>query len=373
MLNILISFAQFERENMIERVKDKIGQTKRLGKWCGGHPPLGYDLPPSGRRLEVNREEAEQVRLLYATYLECRSLSDLTNIAKQRGWQAKSWTTKQGKVIQPKSMSRSSLAKILANVTYIGQVAYQGNIYPGEHEAIIDHATWQRVQAVLAEQRAHGGMRRRTKHFPLLKGRLRCGSCGSAMTYTYTRRGPKVYGYYACTSAKVNGAESCPMPNVPAGALDQLVIDEIAAVCRSSELSGRVLRELQVDHRVVMADAEKSHQAAQQAVRDAGKRAARPTAGPAEAQSLHQAEGALLEAELTFENLQLSDPARGDAGQLLRSFEPVWAALSASERQQLLGHLISHITLDGESGSVALTFQTEGIAELARLSNEPAA
>src|SRR5690606_10259850 len=93
MLNILICFAQFERENMIERVRDKVAATKRLGKWCGGRPSLGYDVAPGGRKLLVNQDEAEQVRAIFALYLQQRSVASTLQEVMRRGWTTKRITS----------------------------------------------------------------------------------------------------------------------------------------------------------------------------------------------------------------------------------------------------------------------------------------
>jgi len=370
MLNILISFAQFERENMIERVKDKIGQTKRLGKWCGGHPPLGYDVAPEGRRLLINEFEAGIVRQIYALYLERRSTSEVARVAAERGWLAKAWTTRKGRQVGGTPMSRSAIAKLLGNILYTGRIRYEGAIYSGEHPAIIDLATWDLVQAALAEQRVHGGPRARTKHFPLLKGLLRCKACGAGMTYTYTRKAGKLYGYYACASARVNGNASCPMPSLPAGELERMAVDEVAGICRSPKLSERVLREAKADHRRVERAAKERHREAEQLATKAGKAAERAPADQAAAALWQQAQAQLAQAQLALEELRLVDPDRPDARELLQAFEPVWAELGPRERQQLLRHLVDHITIDGEEGTATFTFKAEGIAELARLGTE---
>ncbi|MDA3963014.1 MAG: zinc ribbon domain-containing protein [Planctomycetota bacterium] len=221
------------------------------------------------------------------------------------------------------------------------------------------------MQAVLAEQRVHGG-----PHFPLLKGLLRCKACGSGMTYTYTRKAGKLYGYYACASARVNGNASCPMPSLPAGELERMAVDEVAVICRSPTLSNRVLREAKADHRSAVQEAKERHRDAQQLATKAGKAAERSPADKAAAALWQQAQAQLAQAELALEEFQLINPDRADARELLQAFEPIWAELGPRECQQLLRHLVDHITIDGEEGTAAFTFKAEGIAELARLSAE---
>ena len=338
-----------------------------LGKWCGGHPPLGYDVAPEGRRLIINETEAEIVRQIYDLYLDCRATSEVTRVAAKRGWLAKAWTTKKGRQAGGSPMSRSAIARLLGNILYTGRIRFEGQVYDGEHPAIIDPATWDAAQAILAEQRVHGGVRARTKHFPLLKGLLRCKACGSGMTYTYTRKAGKLYGYYACASARVNGNASCPMPSLPAGELERMAVDEIAAICRSPKLSNRVLREAKADHRRAAQEAKERHREAGQLAIKAGKAAERSPNDKAAAALWQQAQVQLAQAELALEELTLTDPDRADARHLLQSFEPIWAELGPRERQQLLGQLVDYVIIDGEAGTAAFTFKAEGIAELARL------
>lgn len=150
MLNILICFAQFERENMIERVRDKVAATKRMGKWCGGVPVLGYDVAPGGRKLVVNEAEAERVRIIFAIYQEQRSLTATVQELDRRGWRNKAWTSSSGRACGGSPFSTSTVARLLGSILYTGRVRYRGEVFPGEHPAIIDRSTWDVVRALMA-------------------------------------------------------------------------------------------------------------------------------------------------------------------------------------------------------------------------------
>src|SRR5437588_2194117 len=151
-LNVLLSFAQFEREVTGERIRDKIAASKQKGMWMGGNPPLGYDIEE--RKLVVNPAEAEQVRQIFALYLELASVRRLKDAVDQHGWTTKRHTTSAGKLQGGRPISRGHLYRILANPIYIGRIAHKGQLHPGQHEALIAPETWEAVQAQLAANKA---------------------------------------------------------------------------------------------------------------------------------------------------------------------------------------------------------------------------
>lgn len=364
-LNILICFAQFERENMIERVRDKVAATKRLGRWCGGRPSLGYDVAPGGRKLVVNETEAETVRQLFALYLEHRSTARVLRVLLDRGWTAKAWTTEKGRKAGGRPFTKSVVAHTLGNILYTGRILYKGEIYAAEHPAIIDIPTWERVQRLMAVQRASGGAEIRTRHFPLLKGLLRCKSCGCGMTYTYSKRGARLYGYYACQNARVKGAENCPMPSLPAAEVERLVVEEITEICRDPLLADRVISEATAQHAAMVGELRDRCREAEAIAAKAVAACARAPKDAAQRALCRQAESQVAILRERLDEAERLAPNRSAARDVLRAFEPVWAELAPKERQELLRQLIVQVTIDGERGSAAFTFKSEGIAALA--------
>src|ERR1019366_7258774 len=153
-LNILLSFAQFERELIGERTRDKMSAARRKGKWVGGCPVLGYDVDPGGGRLVVNEEEAERVRTIFALFEEHGSvLLTLTEI-ERRGWRLKSWTRKTGQFRSGAPFALNSLRRLLTNILYTGSIQHHGKPYPGEHTAILTPGTWERVQNLITPREA---------------------------------------------------------------------------------------------------------------------------------------------------------------------------------------------------------------------------
>jgi site-specific DNA recombinase len=226
-LNVLLSFAQFEREIISERTRDKIAATRRKGKWSGGRPVLGYDIDRSSVRLVVNEHEAKRVRAIFDLYLKRQGLLPVVEELDRRGWRTKQWLSRKGKEIGGKPFIKTSLHHLLSNVVYIGKVRYKKEVYPGEHPGIVDATLWQHVQDLLRSNHALNGAGPRRSSEALLKGLLHCAACGAAMTPTYAcRNGRKRYRYYVCSGVLKRGRRSCPTRTVPAGEIERFVIDQ---------------------------------------------------------------------------------------------------------------------------------------------------
>ncbi len=364
MLNVLICFAQFERENTIERIRDKVAATKRMGRWCGGSPVLGYDVAPGGRRLVVNESEAERVRAIFALYLEKRSLTATLQELARRGWSTKARTSETGRAIGGTPFHKSTLGRMLTAVVYTGRILYRGEIIRGDHPPIIDIALFDEVQTVLRSLHRSGGAETKTRHIPLLKGLLTCAPCSCGMTYCWSRRGQKVYAYYTCARSREQGAHTCPMPSIPAVELDRLAIAEIAAICRDPQLVEAVVAEATRQQEVVLADLRSQLREAEGVAARAAKTIGSQD-GPS--QLLH------ADAEVAKLRKALGDAERfGSQGHAARDamlrFEPVWAELSPKERAQLLRLLVERIRVDGQAGKVSFVFRASGLAALAERS-----
>lgn len=152
-LNILLSFAQFEREIIAERTRDKMAAARRKGKWMGGIPVMGYDVAPGGGRLVVNNEEAGRVRAIFASYLQCRSVDRVLATSHARSWSNKVRSGSPATRDVGKPFSKASLERLLTNVLYIGQVRYEGRTYPGEQASIVEEGVWREAQELLAQER----------------------------------------------------------------------------------------------------------------------------------------------------------------------------------------------------------------------------
>jgi site-specific DNA recombinase len=155
----LLSFAQFEREIISERTRDKIAAARRKGKWAGGMPLLGYDVEPRSSKLVVNAAEARRVRAIFTLYLQHEGLLPVLAELQRRGWRNKRWRTRKGSWRGGKPFTRNTLRQLLSNVTYRGQIRYRQEVHPGEHAAIVDASLWEQVQALLQDHRPRQGAR----------------------------------------------------------------------------------------------------------------------------------------------------------------------------------------------------------------------
>lgn len=250
-LNILLSFAQFEREIISERTRDKMGAAKKKGKWIGGRPSLGYDIDYAKHKLVVNPKEAEIVREAFDLYLEKRSLLSVAIALNDKGYTTKRHTTPEGKSFGGIKFENASVQIILNNILYIGKVKYQGKLYDGEHEAVISDEIFQKVAALLAKNRPGWSMPKTKKHTGLLSGILRCKACNAAMYYAYSMRAGKYrYHYYLCMNASKRGYKSCPTRLLNAQKIEQKTIELLRSIASVSALSEEAWNKLALQEKI---------------------------------------------------------------------------------------------------------------------------
>jgi len=222
-LNILLSFAQFEREVIGERIRDKFAASRKKGMWMGGFVPLGYDV--KDRKLVVNKAEAATVRMIFERFIKIGSATELV-----RKLRAENVRGKQGKVVD-----KGYVYKLLNNRTYIGEAVHKGVSYPGEHQAIIDRILWDRVHTVLRESPRKRAANARAQTPALLKG-LIFGPTGRAMTPAHTRKGGKLYRYYVSTDVLKRDADACSVRRIPAAEVESAVVDQLRGLLRTPEV-----------------------------------------------------------------------------------------------------------------------------------------
>ena len=242
-LNILLSFAQFEREVTGERIRDKIALSKRKGMWMGGRVPLGYDAV--NRQLTVNFSEAAAVKHIFSSFLRLKSVTLLVVELKHSGYKSKSHKNRNGTISGGIPFTRPAIYKLLNRRLYLGEIEFKGEIYEGQHQAIIDKEMWNEVQALLnsdnLDQRAKVAS---TATAPLLG--LLYGPDGQAMTSTHTRTKKKRYRYYVTHQAQKYGHRSCPLGMIPAGDIEGIVFDQLKAMFKQPQIiieTWRLVRE----------------------------------------------------------------------------------------------------------------------------------
>lgn len=242
-LNILLSFAQFEREVTAERIRDKVAASRRKGMWMGGVPPYGYRV--ENRKLVVDEDSAAHVRWIFARFVEIGSGTVLARETAERGLR-----TPRGNLIDKKYIYR-----LLNNRAYIGEAVHKGESYPGEHDAIIDADTWDKVRTILKVSPRKRAMHTRAKTPALLKG-LIYGPDGAAFSPTHSKKQGRLYRYYVSQTVLKHGAGSCPVSRVPAGEIEAAVIEQIRTVLRQPEIVAGTWKEARVhDNSIKEADA----------------------------------------------------------------------------------------------------------------------
>src|SRR5882757_5189449 len=223
-LNVLLSFAQFERELSSERVRDKIAGSRRKGKWTGGTVPLGYDA--RDKKLVINKAEAETVRTIFRRYLELRSFSKLVADLDRRGIVTKRRNTKVAKFNGAIPFTYGPLAYFLKNRVYLGEVHHGGKWFEGEHKAIVDRATFDRVQKLLATK-SNGRKAKRSKSGALLMGKL-YDDRGNLMSPSYSTKNGVRYRFYVSRALlKGRKADAGSTARVSATAIEAAITDFI--------------------------------------------------------------------------------------------------------------------------------------------------
>jgi len=380
MLNVLMSFAQFERELVSERTRNKIAAARRKGKWAGGHPILGYDIDPAGFKLVVNDDEAAKVRAIFDLYLEHQSLLPVVTELHRRGWLNKRWTTRKGPERGGKPFNKTNLYKLLTNVAYAGKVRYKHEVHAGEHTAILTFDTWQSVQAILQRNGRTGGSPVRNKFGALLKGILHCGPCGCAMTPTHTtKEGNKRYRYYVCSSAQKNGWRTCPSKSVPAGDVERFVVEQIRCIGKDPAMLAETLTRAGDQGRSRLDELERERRGLERNLSRWNEEVLKLTVnGPVGQNDPATSTLADLHERLRIGELRASElreqifalgrkqVTREEVALALSAFDPVWVSLTPQEQARLVQLLVERIEYDGGRGKIAITFQPTGIKTLAQ-------
>jgi len=382
-LNILLSFAQFEREIIGERIRDKLAAQCRRGQWTGGYPVLGYDVDRSERtpKLVVNPEEATKVRRIFSLYLELKNLMPVVEELDKRGWKNKLWHSKKGLPKGGRSFDKCSVHALLTNPIYCGKIKHKTDLYQGQHQAIIDDEIYERVQAQLRENSFNRGNRLPSKYGGLLKGLIRCPNCNVAMVHNMTKRNAIVYRYYTCVRAIKRGRQACKHPSLPAGEIEAAVVDQVREISRDTKLRDEIIRQAIIATQQGRAELESHHvQLTRQLTRDHGEIRElaldqKPNTSIAHRIADIQDRIAKAELELSKVNRQLHDLDKQqmtteEIQEAFIDFDRIWDALTSREQSQLLALLVSKVEFDQSDCTIAITFHASGIETLEQQSQE---
>ena len=366
-LNILLSFAQFEREMIAERTRDKMGAARKRGKWLGSRPPLGYRGDREKKRLVVVKEEAEQVRTIFGLYLRLGSVGAVARHLHELGWKKKVYVSKAGNKSGGGDWRDKDVHQVLRNPTYLGKVDFKGTLYEGEHDAIVSEALFAQVQRTLSAKSCGRGKRRGRNPRYLLQGILWCGLCGKRVTTTAGRgRSGAEYRYYVCS----NRAQGCTHPRLAAKEIEALVVARVKARCADPRLREEIVQRMEVgrlqasadlhaDRAKVVAEEAALHAEGRQLMEALGK----DSAGPLVAERVTEIERRLD--ALTTERCSLDAQLRGlevaiervrDTVNILEAFDQVWDELGPQEKQDLVHLVVKRIAVNAPEGRLDLEF-----------------
>ncbi len=374
-LNMLLSFAAFERDIIAERVRDKIAGAKRKGKFTGGTPVLGYEIDPLTHKLVVVPEEADTIRRIFTRFSETGSGQKVAKEINAAGVTTKSRTNRFGIFKLGKEWNANGIYRILSNMVYLGETKHHDKTYPGEHEAIISHHLWDRAHAMLT----HDGHQKRKKEEgvpALLRGIIRCGCCDCSMFNVNTPRKGRVYRYYVCIKASKNGYDSCDVRSMSAGEVELAVVDQLRSLFRTPEMIAetyRAARELQVDEiaRLKMEKAELDVRLGKLQHR-AVELSEKPGASSNELVEIKREMDVNLaritqidDAVLTVQSQSIDEQEVAEA---LRTLDPIWEELFPAEQRRIVQLLVEQVTLYPDQ--IDIRYRTNGLHTLmAELNN----
>lgn len=363
-LNLLATFAEFEREQIGERTRDKIAASRRRGKWTGGFVPLGYRV--LDKKLVVDGPEAELVREIFRLYLERRSALSVAQELRERGCKTKKHCTASGRVREPRAWGKNDVLGVLKNPLYAGLMRYRDELHDGEHEAIVDRQTFETVRGLLPDADRERAPRGRNPAY-LLSGILMCGRCGSALTAASSQKGGQEYRYYRCVKRDKEGRSACSTRPLAGQAIENYVAEQLREATRNGEMAAAAAgaaERIDIRRRKCIAERTRVSRDIQNLVSHAKGTAAAVSAAGRHANSGSAAKVAdqlqALECQLARIDGELADleASRNEAvwiAQCLRDFDSVWDILLAPNRGRLLRAVVERVDVDDDVGELRLT------------------
>lgn len=240
MLNILMTFAQYEREIIAERIKDKLSASKRKGKYVGGLLPLGYDADSEAMKIIINPAEAESVKLIFTEYVRTGSLKQVQRLLEARNIRTKSWISQKGIAHGGNPIRLAVLRDMLTNPIYIGKFRYYGKVYEAEHQGIIPLELWKQAQTIMEANR-NGALQRSCGSIKPFAGLVYCGHCHASMFPSHTvKRNGREYGYYVCQKDDRRANAECPVHRIPADGLEKILLTQIGRLFRTPTILAKI-------------------------------------------------------------------------------------------------------------------------------------
>lgn len=363
MVQVIMSFAEFERSLIRDRVKERMQAAKRKGRFTGGHPILGYNIKPEGRALEIDEMEATRVREIFKLYLNLESVKGTANELKKRGWKNKLWITRAGKPIGGSDFSTTGLHNLLRNPIYIGKVKVEDELVDGQHEAIVDTKLYNKVQQQLSNNCMHEGNLKRNSSSSLLKGLLVCTCCDAPFTPNFTKKKNRTYRYYTCHRKRSEGANACPSPNLPAGEIESLVVEQLFTIGSNKDLQDSVYSQL----KALVSEKTTQQTQEQKVARQQLDRINRELTTSRELEAplslIRHLELKQNEAESVLEDKHrnlIKLPKKAQVADTLREIQSLWPSFTPEERCLFVRSLLHRVDYDSEGGKITLHFSENG-------------
>jgi DNA invertase Pin-like site-specific DNA recombinase len=334
-LNMLMSFAEFEREMIAERTRDKIGAARRRGMWTGGSVPLGYRT--EDRKLVPHAGEAAVVQQVFSQYLLLGSARAVAAELNRTGVKRRGRLRTDGLGRRARAWDKSDVLRMLTNVVYAGRIAAGSDVVDGAHTAIITPAVFDAVQTTLAAKRQERASVDRVV-YPL-RGRLRCGGCGMAMTPATAKRGDVSHRYYRCSTRDKQGIGACPVAPVRASMLEDAVVGEVAQAARDPAVLALV-------------------QDAVRARLEARRQALLDDRRGAEAEGL--APDAFARIDRTLAELGQRQRDAGWIAEALTRLDDVWAVMTPENRARLIAAVVTEVRFDPDGTASVTLVRVDG-------------
>lgn len=367
--DLLMIFAQFEREMIAERTYEKMAEQARLGRWSGGRPILGYDVVD--KTITINREEQKIVDAIFNRYLELASIAKTARWANLKGYRTKHVQCKNGPEFKPRKFTRADIQRMLSNVTHLGKIRFDGVEYNGAHDGLISEETFLQVQELMVAKKDKPRRGDQRQQETLLLGLLRCGFCGGACTSSFVNKKQKDgkvqrYFYYKCTSKSRRDAEACPSADLRATMIDNAFIkyfrqfahepERLEAVLEAADAASRAgVGEFETERAELskqLATAERESMTLVDRLADpelAGISAIKSRLTELENQQQ------LLKSQVTDLTLQIRDRrdqslSLDEIREAFEHFDELWEELEFEERQYAVRLLVKEIQLNFEKG-----------------------
>ena len=357
MLNILMTFAQYEREVIAERIRDKIAGAKRRGKHCSGPPLLGYDVDSVTRKLVVNKTEVKLVKLSFESYVRTGSSLKVAMELNKKGLRTKIWKSKKGKIHPGNAFDQGSVQRMLSNSIYVGKVHHRGEYFDGEHKGIVDQNLWDNVQKLIAANRTAVGYEKSRMESPF-KGLLKCGYCGGSLGITYTQKHDRRYTYYVCIKDDKKAISECPLSSLPTGEVDRMILQQLGTIFKTPTMRANVYTAAIDD---VAENKTNLLERKKELSKEWEKMKAKNNEESPESQALEQE---ITELETELESYKDCDLSHRDISEAFESIEALWEEPFSAKRYRLAHLLIEKIAIT--RNAMKLAIKTHGVTALVK-------